>query len=415
MNFTKIPRSLIYEDRRSLEDFDIRKEELLNGAMYKLLRRHLYADYTLSNYKVLILQMFNEAYYLCTMFLLDKNADANFRDYIEAVMIDSPYPSNITDMCRRIIYAMCYEYLKMIAPRIHEVRTIKRHLRNCSYEYMPLFAETADSIHPTEGEFRPVDLTDDLLSKVDWDTVTNGYDNEILTFILESLGHTKIEKQALIISIYSSVIKSGKISKIPYSVDGMLFRFFDRFGGNQEDLLYLNEKNMMREKKTDLTSRITILEQEKINLLKRIEDLQQRNTVLTQEKLVLGEQLATMRNDYQKVHHDKMEHVQKEALLQRKLEEMNSKVQTLGDKVGSKTIQLKSLVDGLKRYAKLRGIEAGKDTFFSLNFLLMCEPAWVNNVKDLEDFFIEYEDETKTPLLQLENKQGGLIQIKKGE
>ena len=73
------------------------------------------------------------------------------------------------------------------------------------------------------------------------------------------------------------------------------------------------------------------------------------------------------------------------------------------------------MVDGLKRYAKLRGIEAGKDTFFSLNFLLMCEPAWVNNVKDLEDFFIEYEDETKTPLLQLENKQGGLIQIKKGE
>ena len=415
MNLTKIPRSLIYENRRSLDDFDIHKEERLNSVMYKLLRRHLYADYSLSNYKVLILQMFNEAYYLCTMFLLDKNADDNFRDYIEAVMIDSPYSSNITDMCRRIIYAMCYEYLKMIATRIHEVRTIKRHLRNCSYEYMPLFAETADVVHPTEGEFRPVDLTDDLLSKVDWDTVTNGYDSEILIYILESLGHTKIEKQALIISIYSSVIRGGKTSKIPYSIDGMLFRLFDRFGGNQEDLLYMNEKNMMREKKTDLTSRITILEQEKINLLKRIDDLQQRNTMLTQEKLVLGEKLAAMRNDYQKVHHDKMEHVQKEAMLQRKLEEMNSKVQTLGDKVDGKTIPLKSLVDGLKRYAKLRGIEAGKDTFFSLSFLLMCEPAWVNNVKDLEDFFIEYEDETKTPLLQLENKQGGLIQIKKGE
>lgn len=415
MNLTKIPRSLIYEDRRSLEDFDIHNEELLNGAMYKLLRRHLYADYSLSSYKVLILQMFNEAYYLCTMFLLDRNADANFRDYIEAVMINSPYPDNITDMCRRIIYGMCYEYLKMIAPRIHEVRTIKRHLRSCSYEYMPLFAETADAKHPTEGEFRPADLTDDLLSKVDWDTVTNGYDSEILTYILESLGHTKIEKQALIISIYSSLIRSGKTSKIPYSVDGMLFRLFDRYGGNQEELLHLNEKNMLREKKTDLTSRITILEQEKIDLLKRIDDLQKRNTMLTQEKLGLGEQLAAMRNDYQKAHHDTMEHVQKEAMLRKKLEEMNSKVQTLGDKVDGKTIQLKSLVDGLKRYAKIRGIEAGKDIFFSLHFLLMCEPAWVNNVKDLEDFFIEYEDETKTPLLQLENKQGGLIQIKKGE
>ena len=211
------------------------------------------------------------------------------------------------------------------------------------------------------------------------------------------------------------IIKSGKISKIPYSVDGMLFRLFDRYGGNQEELLNLNEKNMMREKKTDLTSRITILEQERIFLLKRIEDLQQRNTMLVQEKILLGEKLVSITNNYQKAHHDKKEHEEKEAVLQIKLEEMNKKVQTLGDKVGSKTIQLKSLVDGLKRYAKLRGIEAGKDTFFSLNFLLMCEPAWVNNVRDLEDFFIEYEAETKTPLLQLENKQGGLIQIKKGE
>ena len=86
MNFTNIPRSLIYEDRKSLDDFDIHNAESLNGALYKLLRRHLYTEYGLNNYRTLIIQMFNESYYLCTMFLMDKNADANFRDYIEAVM-----------------------------------------------------------------------------------------------------------------------------------------------------------------------------------------------------------------------------------------------------------------------------------------------------------------------------------------
>lgn len=413
MNFTNIPRSLIYENRSSLDDFNIHNETSLNSAIYKLLRRHLYAEYGLNNYRDLILQMFNEAYYLCTMLIIDRNADANFRDYIEAVMIDSPYPDNVTDMCRRMVYAMCHTQLGKIAIRSIRIRTVRRHLRNCSYEYMSLMSETADAVHPNEGEFRPVELTNDLLSKVDWKQATDGYDIDKVAFMVESLGNNNIVKRNLISSIYSSLITSGNMSKIPYRVDGLLFKAYDKFGGDQEELLHLNEKNMMKEKKTDLTSRITIIEQEKMNLLKRLDDLQKRNTVLTQEKQQLHQELEKLRATYLQVHQDKMEHVEKEAMLQKKLEEMYSKVQTLGNKVGDKTIQLKSLVDGLKRYAKLRGIEAGKDTFFSLNFLLMCEPAWVNNVRDLEDFFIEYEDETKKPLLQLENKEGGVIQISK--
>lgn len=102
MNLTNIPRSLIYEDRSNLDDFGIRNEGSLNCAMYKLLRRHLYTDYGLNNYRALIIQMFNESYYLCTMFLIDKNTDANFRDYIESVMINSSYPDNVTNMCRRM-------------------------------------------------------------------------------------------------------------------------------------------------------------------------------------------------------------------------------------------------------------------------------------------------------------------------
>ena len=415
MNFTNIPRSLIYEDRKSLDDFDIHNAESLNGALYKLLRRHLYTEYGLNNYRTLIIQMFNESYYLCTMFLMDKNADANFRDYIEAVMINSPYPDNIMDMCRRMVYAMCYALLEKIALRSHEIRTIRRHLRNCSYEYLPMIGETVDAVHPNEGEFRPVELTNDLLSKVDWKEATDGYDIDKVTFVVESLGNNNRVKRNLIIAIYSSLSTNGNMSKIPYKVDGLLFKAYEKFGGDQEELLNLNEKYMLREKKTDLTSRITTLEQEKMSLLKRIDDLQKRNTMLTQEKLVLHDKLIALQNTYDKVHVDKIEHQRREDELQKKLAEMNRKVMSFSDKVGTKTIQLKSLVDGLKRYVKIRGIEKGKDTFFSLHFILMSEPAWTNNVRELEDFFIRYEEDNKKPLLQLDNQNGGIVQITKPE
>ena len=416
MNLTNIPRSLIYEDRSNLDDFGIRNEGSLNCAMYKLLRRHLYTDYGLNNYRALIIQMFNESYYLCTMFLIDKNADANFRDYIESVMINSSYPDNVTNMCRRMVYAMCYALLGKIATRSLNIRTIRRHLRNCSYEYMPMIGETVETLLPDVEDFAPVTLTEDLLSKIDWEKLTNDYDIDMLGFILTSLGRNKTEKQVLIISIYSSFIKSGIMSKNSYKIDGTLFRAFERYGGKQDDLVHLNEKNMLREKKVDLTSRITTLEQEKMNLLNKIRDLEIRNNVLAKDRATLEKKVKDLEYKYSVTYLANYNNKNNEEALRREMAaEMEDRMQKLQDKLGHTTVKLSSLVEGVKRYTKFRGLDAGKDIFFSLNYLLIKEPVWVENTEELENFFYEAEEKSKKALVEIENKQGGLIQIKKSE
>ena len=43
------------------------------------------------------------------------------------------------------------------------------------------------------------------------------------------------------------------------------------------------------------------------------------------------------------------------------------------------------------------------------------EPVWVENTEELENFFYEAEEKSKKALVEIENKQGGLIQIKKSE
>lgn len=45
----------------------------------------------------------------------------------------------------------------------------------------------------------------------------------------------------------------------------------------------------------------------------------------------------------------------------------------------------------------------------------MKEPVWVDNAEELENFFFEIEEKSKKAIVEIENKQGGLIQIKKSE
>ncbi len=98
-------------------------------------------------------------------------------------------------------------------------------------------------------------------------------------------------------------------------------------------------------------------------------------------------------------------------LSQMQIEEMGEKINMLREKLGTKTIPLESLADGLKRYAELFGIEKGKVLLLSLSYLLKKEQAWTDNVESLENFFIKAERENKTSLLTLENNQGGVVQI----
>ena len=104
-----------------------------------------------------------------------------------------------------------------------------------------------------------------------------------------------------------------------------------------------------------------------------------------------------------------------QSLQQKKMNEMEAKIKILQDKLGNKTVLLSTLADNLKRYAELYGLKEGKELLKNLSFLLKKERAWTNNVESLENFFIEAEKENKKPLLNLENNNGGVVQITETE
>lgn len=217
----------------------------------------------------------------------------------------------------------------------------------------------------------------------------------------------------MIEAIFNAMSESGNLYKIPHQVDAWLYKEYARNGGKREQLLAQNEKSLLKSNREDLTSRISNLETEKYTLLERIRELEQKCNLLAMDKNALSKQLYELK---QKEKHSEAlnaaQHEKMEEELKQKLSEMDIKVKTLQAKLGTRAVKLSSLVEGVKRYTRVRGLDAGKDIFFSLNYLLMREPVWVDNTEELENFFIENELEKNKPLLQLENRKGGIVQIK---
>ena len=80
MDYTTVPRKLIYKERRSLEDFAEENEDLT------VLIDNMISNYYFSSAdgKERVLRCFNTAYYLCTLILLcDKHAEWNFAKYCD--------------------------------------------------------------------------------------------------------------------------------------------------------------------------------------------------------------------------------------------------------------------------------------------------------------------------------------------
>lgn len=81
MDYSKVPRILIYKERLSLEDFGVYESKSFNAVLYDSLM-------TLDDLKPWvkgafheILRLFNDAYYYLTLIFLEKNPLERYPDY----------------------------------------------------------------------------------------------------------------------------------------------------------------------------------------------------------------------------------------------------------------------------------------------------------------------------------------------
>ena len=80
MDYTDFPRELIYKEKASLKDFVVSNEMTIEHRFYEgLLKRPSIKNCL--NKRETILSIFNNAYYLCTLILMDEDPRLNIDKY----------------------------------------------------------------------------------------------------------------------------------------------------------------------------------------------------------------------------------------------------------------------------------------------------------------------------------------------
>lgn len=242
MDFTDIPRELIYKERNSLEDFGVDLVFSFNGELYNFLKFELYDNYGIKSYQKLVLWIFNEAYCQTTVILYDKNSDENMRCYIKhdffsETFFDKKYRKYYR-ICKDIVYGLVYIFLERPSRNNPVVKSARIQLREYADNYMNLKSLVEEEKIPKEVIFSPIVLDSILLKNTDWKYVLNDFDEKYVHYIIESIGQSLSEKRLLIESIYNSAAESQEMYKIPYSFDTYLYNKYIEFGGKKNDLLY---------------------------------------------------------------------------------------------------------------------------------------------------------------------------------
>lgn len=179
-----IPRELIYEDRSSLTEFGINDMGSLNELIYD---NFLIETTDLcqgdDNSVNRILKAFNDAYYVCTIVLMQPRSIFELSYYIKRV--DIP----------QVVFPMVYLYLSKVSidtiiisriqkKIISEVQRMNDWNRN--YEYIKKIGDLYDdSMNPST--FAPRNITPELLSIIEWHDATDCFNKDCIIKVVRDI------------------------------------------------------------------------------------------------------------------------------------------------------------------------------------------------------------------------------------
>lgn len=168
MDYTKIPRPLIYKMRENLNDFGVQTPGSLNQKLFSHLKKILKG---MEGALGLYLRCFNDAYYVCTLILKDEFPDSRIADYEKLILDENqPYAQNVCAAAMGMVCHLLKAYdaqwkLESKDEVIEAIRYRFSHfywhdsLTRLSFEKM-LDNFNADGLSVSRGEFAPRDITE---------------------------------------------------------------------------------------------------------------------------------------------------------------------------------------------------------------------------------------------------------------
>ena len=116
MDYLKIPRLFIYKDRDDLKDFGVRTPDTMNNQLFMNLKQQ--ALMGVPGARDVALRCYNNAYYVCTLILLEANDFPELRisDYVDKILEIEKGKGHVDEVCL-VSMAMACLLLAKYAPQ----------------------------------------------------------------------------------------------------------------------------------------------------------------------------------------------------------------------------------------------------------------------------------------------------------
>ena len=110
MDYTKVPRELIWADRTNIDDFYVDYSGSLDNIMFERIGRSMICS--LSNAAAYVLEIYNNAYYITTLILMEKHPILYFSSYIDISMSVGGGNNTFKRYFSCMTMAMVFNYLR---------------------------------------------------------------------------------------------------------------------------------------------------------------------------------------------------------------------------------------------------------------------------------------------------------------
>lgn len=214
MDYTELPRELVYKDRKSLEEF-VEEDESMSLVIDNMLSNQWFLS---SNSIDRALQYVNTAYYLCTLILLSgRHSDWYFRKYCEIAFCGNNQNKVNQAFTLSLVYIfLTHTYfeipnMKIVTKLSDELNSAIRFLQKgdpflLDYYYSDAYKDLKKGLPDdwtTAADFEPRKIDNDIYHDVDgpgspWCKLTNYYRREEIEKIVKALGRDASEKHILV-------------------------------------------------------------------------------------------------------------------------------------------------------------------------------------------------------------------------
>lgn len=109
MDYTQIPRALIYKDRTDLNDFGVQESGTMNNFLFTQMGRLTLLR--CGNAKEIVLQCLNNAYYICTLIQLDEFPHLCMDNYEKKLLeVNIPFPKDVYQASMALVCVLLAAY-----------------------------------------------------------------------------------------------------------------------------------------------------------------------------------------------------------------------------------------------------------------------------------------------------------------